>query len=129
MAIHHHSSLDANLVVAFGARGRGKKNVHELFTRKRGRKRWKNPANCSRYLESAVPLSLDNISLLIAAHPLDILFFEEIKGFVAKRKEKLIFPITDKHYRSFGQFWQAKNWMSEFEARNRKLCTIIVEFN
>lgn len=84
----------------------------------------------ARCITSSRPcLSLDNISLLIAAHPLDILFFEEIKGFVAKRKEKLIFPITDKHYRSFGQFWQAKNWMSEFEARNRKLCTIIVEFN
>lgn len=68
MAIHCHSSLDANLVVAFGARGRGKKNVHELFTRNEnekkveesGRKmgRKNRAANCSRYFELIMLLSM-----------------------------------------------------------------------
>lgn len=95
MAIHYHSSLDANLVVAFGARGRGKKNVHELFTRNENekdgriraeRERKKNrTANCSLLALLRVGrASLDNIS----RDRCHILSLAEIRGFVAKRKEE-----------------------------------------
>lgn len=91
MAIHYHSSLDANLVVAFGARGRGKKNVHELFTRngkkveesgwKSGRKN--RAANCSRYFELLTLLSM-------------IISYNHCPRGLKREKRKILF-IMDKH--------------------------------
>ena len=136
MAIHYHSSLDANLVVAFGARGRGKKNVHELFTRneneKDGRIRAERErkkiepliARCSRYFESVVLLSI--IFLVIAAHGIRHPFPRRDQRFCCEKKRRtpphLPFSLWTSIIDHLASFASEKVGIV-FEIRDRKLRT------
>lgn len=135
MAIHYHSSLDANLVVAFGARGRGKKNVHELFTRNENekdgriraeRERKKNrTANCSLLALLRVGRASLVIFLVIAAHGIRHPFPRRDQRFCCEKKSRtsprlpfsLWTSIID-HLASF-----ASEKVGIFEIRDRKLRT------